>query len=148
MRAWPQRCARSRPRLVDQYVELGREQTDKIFVLLTEFGNERQPAVPRPGHGPADRRARRRSTVRAQPDPGARPGERQQHASGRRTTRPAYFKKLYFGEGAGVESLKTYYEKQSSNRYSVDGTVTGWVQVRYNEARYGRSTDDPDRRER
>jgi immune inhibitor A len=39
--------------------------------------------------------------------------------------------------------VKTYYEKQSSGRYSVDGTVTGWVKVPYNEARYGRSDDDP-----
>ena len=29
----------------------------------------------------------------------------------------------------GVESLKKYYEKQSSGRYSVDGTVTDWVKV-------------------
>ena len=28
----------------------------------------------------------------------------------------------------GVESLKTYYERQSSGRYSVDGLVTDWVE--------------------
>ena len=33
-----------------------------------------------------------------------------------------HFRQLYFGTGAGVQSLKTYYEKQSSGRYSVDGT--------------------------
>ncbi|OWP36711.1 immune inhibitor A domain-containing protein, partial [Pseudomonas nitroreducens] len=53
-----------------------------------------------------------------------------------------YFQNLYFGQGDGVESVKSYYEKQSSGRYSVDGTVTNWVTVPYNEARYGRS-DDP-----
>src|SRR5215468_2109017 len=50
---------------------------------------------------------------------------------------------MYFGDGPGVESLKTYYEKQSSGRYSVSGTVTDWVKVRYNEARYGRSNGFP-----
>ena len=45
--------------------------------------------------------------------------------------------------GKGVESLKTYYEKQSSGRYSVDGQVSDWVKVPYNEARYGRSNGYP-----
>ncbi|MFL6122743.1 MAG: protease, partial [Actinophytocola sp.] len=31
---------------VDQYVELSREKTDKIFVVLAEFGNERHPSYP------------------------------------------------------------------------------------------------------
>ena len=48
---------------------------------------------------------------------------------------------MYFGTGAN--SLKTYYERQSSGRYSVDGTVTDWVKVPYNEARYGRSNGYP-----
>ncbi len=39
--------------------------------------------------------------------------------------------------------MKTYYEKQSSGRYSVDGTVSDWVKVPYNEARYGRSNGVP-----
>ncbi len=42
-----------------------------------------------------------------------------------------------------AESVKSYYEKQSSGRYSVDGQVTDWVKVRYNEARYGRSNGYP-----
>ena len=32
-----------------------------------------------------------------------------------------HFRKLYFGTGKGDESVKTYYETQSSGRYSVDG---------------------------
>ncbi len=54
-----------------------------------------------------------------------------------------YYRDLYFGETAGAQSLKQYYERQSSGRYSVDGMVTDWVKVHYNEARYGRSDDDP-----
>ena len=36
-----------------QYVELAREKTDKIFVILAEFGNQRHP-LPGPGHRPVD----------------------------------------------------------------------------------------------
>ena len=61
----------------DQYVELAREKTDKIFVVLAEFGNERQPSVPGPGHGsghPGPDHVRRPA---AQQDPGAGPLEGQ-----------------------------------------------------------------------
>ncbi len=126
----------------DQYVELGREATDRIFVILAEFGNQRHPDFPdkdtspgTPGptrfdgplHNqiPAPDRKVDNSTI-WQPD-----------------YSQAHYQKLYFGEGKNVESLKTYYETQSSGRYSVDGEVTDWVKVKYNEARYGRSGDDP-----
>ena len=55
----------------------------------------------------------------------------------------AHYQQLYFGTGADVNSVKTYYERQSSGRYSVDGLVTDWVKVPYNEARYGRSNGYP-----
>ena len=34
--------------------------------------------------------------------------------------------------------MAEYYETQSSGRYSVEGDVTDWVKVPFNEARYGR----------
>jgi immune inhibitor A len=126
----------------DQYVELAREKTDKIFVILAEFGNERHPNYPDQDTDPDTEGPRRfdgplhneipepdrsvdNSTI-WQPDFGAE-----------------FFRNLYFGTGAGQESLKQYYERQSSGRYSVDGTVTDWVKVRFNEARYGRSDGYP-----
>ena len=33
--------------------------------------------------------------------------------------------------------MRKFYEEQSSNRYTVNGEVTGWGKVQYNEARYG-----------
>ena len=33
--------------------------------------------------------------------------------------------------------MRKFYEEQSSNRYTVNGEVTGWGRVQYNEARYG-----------
>jgi immune inhibitor A len=126
----------------DQYVELAREKTDKIFVVLAEFGNERHPSYPDqdtdptwpgpsrfdgPLHNqiPEPDRTKDNKTI-WQPDFSRR-----------------HFEELYFGDGPNDDSLKNYYEKQSSGRYSVEGMVTDWVKVRYNEARYGRSNGFP-----
>ncbi|TDW14505.1 immune inhibitor A domain-containing protein [Kribbella kalugense] len=124
---------------VDQYVELSREKTDRIFVVLAEFGNDRDPNYPDqdtapsvpgptrfdgPLHNqiPAPDRSVDNSTI-WQAD------YSQQH-----------YQDLYFGNG---NSVKEFYEKQSSGRYSVSGEVTDWVKVKYNEARYGRSNGYP-----
>ena len=121
----------------DQYVELKQERADKIFVILTEFGNERHPdfpdqdtdpSVPGPttfdgplrNQIPEPDRTKDNSTI-WQPD-----YDRQ------------HYQDLYFGDGKNQESVKTYYETQSSGRYTVDGQVQDWVKVPYNEARYGR----------
>ena len=74
---------------------------------------------------------------------------RSRSPTARRTTarsgRPDYSRAHYqhSTSAPATESLKSYYERQSSGRYSVDGTVTDWVKVRYNEARYGRSNGYP-----
>jgi immune inhibitor A len=107
-----------------KYVELGREKTDKIFTILVEFGDKvdsRYGGDPGPLHNQIakpDRRTDNSTAWKADYD--------QQH-----------FQDLYFGSGEGVNSVKTYYEKQSSGRYSVEGEVSDWVKVPYNEARYG-----------
>ena len=43
-----------------------------------------------------------------------------------------HYQDMYFNR------MATYYEKQSSGRYSVEGDVTEWVKVPYNQALYGR----------
>ncbi|MGW0997702.1 immune inhibitor A domain-containing protein [Streptomyces sp. NPDC002523] len=106
-----------------KYVELSREKTDKIFTILVEFGDQTDPrygGTPGPLHNQiaAPDRAKDNSTAWQQ-------DYDQKH-----------YQDLYFGTGA-TESLKKYYEKQSSGRYSVDGEVSDWVKVPYNEARYG-----------
>jgi immune inhibitor A len=107
-----------------KYVELGREKTDKIFTILVEFGDRTDPryggtAGPLHNQIPKPDRKKDNSTAwRADYD-------------------RDYFQDLYFGSGKGVDSVKTYYEKQSSGRYSVEGEVSDWVKVPYNEARYG-----------
>ncbi|MER7303949.1 M6 family metalloprotease domain-containing protein [Streptomyces griseoluteus] len=107
-----------------KYVELSREKTDKIFTILVEFGDQTDPkfgGTPGPLHNKiaAPDRTKDNSTA-WQAD------YNQQH-----------YQDLYFGTGAKTESLKKYYEKQSSGRYSVEGEVSDWVKVPYNEARYG-----------
>jgi immune inhibitor A len=127
---------------VDQYVELQREKADKIFVILTEFGNERHPSFPDQDTDPDT----------AGPSTFEGPLHNSIPAPNRKTDNStiwqadfnqAHFQKLYFGTGKNDESLKQYMEAQSSGRYTVDGVVTDWVKVRYNEARYGRSDGFP-----
>ncbi|MFD3652711.1 immune inhibitor A domain-containing protein [Streptomyces sp. 24-1644] len=123
-----------------KYVELGREKTDKIFTILVEFGDQvdnttmfdpdgdgPKPPVKKFGGtpGPAHNQI-------AEPDPA-----KDNSTAWKADYNQAHFQELYFGEGKGVDSLKTYYEKTSSGRYSVDGAVSDWVKVPYNEARYG-----------
>ncbi|MEU9090120.1 immune inhibitor A domain-containing protein [Streptomyces sp. NPDC048428] len=123
-----------------KYVELGRQKTDKIFTVLVEFGDQvdnttmfdpdgdgPKPAVPKYGGttGPAHNKI-------AKPDP-----KKDNSTAWQADYNQAHFQDLYFGEGAGKNSLKTYYEKTSSGRYSVEGEVSDWVKVPYNEARYG-----------
>ncbi|MFF7054814.1 immune inhibitor A domain-containing protein [Streptomyces griseorubiginosus] len=105
-----------------KYVELGREKTDKIFTILVEFGDQVDPrygGTPGPLHNrieAPDRKTNNSTDWQADFD-------------------RAHYQDLYFGKGNAT--LKSYYEKQSSGRYSVDGEVTDWVKVPYNEARYG-----------
>lgn len=123
-----------------KYVELGREKTDKIFTILLEFGDQvddttmfdpdgdgPKPPVKKFGGapGPAHNKI-------AKPDP-----KKDNSTAWKADYNQEHFQELYFGEGKGVNSLKTYYEKTSSGRYSVEGEVSDWVKVPYNEARYG-----------
>ncbi|WFE24422.1 immune inhibitor A [Solwaraspora sp. WMMD937] len=121
----------------DQYVELERETTDRIFVILAEFGNERHPSYPDVDSNPNwDGPARFDGPLHNEIPAPDRTVDNT--TIWQADYSPEHYRELYFGAGEGVESVKTYYETQSSGRYSVEGTVTDWVKVRYNEARYGR----------
>jgi immune inhibitor A len=106
----------------DKYVELAREKTDKIFTVLIEFGDKVDPEYGGEA-GPQHNQI-------AEPDRSKDNSTYWQEDFNRE-----HFQDVYFGEGEG--SLKSYYEKQSSGRYSVEGHVSDWVKVEYNEARYG-----------
>ncbi|GGX89158.1 protease [Streptomyces fructofermentans] len=115
----------------NKYVELGREKTDQIFTILVEFGDQvdsRYGGTPGPLHNEI-----------------AKPDRAQDNSTAWQADyNKEHFEELYFGTGKRVQSMKKYYEKQSSGRYSIDGAVSDWVKVPYNEARYGSNKCDPD----
>lgn len=107
-----------------QYVELAREGEDTIWTVIGEFGTQKDPSyggAPGPLHNqiPMPDRTMDNTTFWV-PD-----------------FNQAHYQNLLFAEGPGANSMRTYYIEQSSNRYAVNGAVTNWVQVPFNEARYG-----------
>ncbi|CAM3887736.1 immune inhibitor A domain-containing protein [Nocardioides zeicaulis] len=125
----------------DQYVQLSNERTDKVFVFLVDFGTQRHPSYPDRDTDPAT------AGPTTFEGPGfnqiPQPGPDDNSTQWRANYNKKYYKNLYFGDGELADSLKSYYERQSSGRYSVDGMVTDVTRVPYNEARYGRSNGYP-----
>ncbi|WNI15703.1 immune inhibitor A domain-containing protein [Actinacidiphila sp. ITFR-21] len=124
-----------------KYVELGREKTDKIFTILAEFGNQVDGTTTYDPDGPDGPEAPvvkyggtpgpAHNTI-AEPDP-----KTDNSTAWQADYNQQHFQDLYFSHASGTESLAKYYEKQSSGRYSVQGEVSAWVKVPWNEARYG-----------
>ena len=112
-----------------QFVELEREGEDSIWTVLGEFGPLDHPAsilfsgIPGPLHNeiPEPDRSVDNTTIWTD------------------DFTEAYYEDLLFSEAPGAVSMRNYYIEQSSNRYTVNGDVTDWVQVPYNAAAYGRN---------
>jgi immune inhibitor A len=118
-----------------RYVQLAREDTDKIFVVLVEFGNERYP-------NPifADKNAAGQPASNAQRFDGPlhneipQPDRKVDNSTlWQADYDQAHYVDMYF------DRMAEYYETQSSGRYSVEGDVTEWVKVPFNQALYGRN---------
>ncbi len=102
-------------------VQVTFEKTDKIFTVLSEFGTQglgKYGTVPGPQHNQI-----------AQPDRSV--DNSTIWASDFNT---AHYENMFNGSG---ESMKTFYERLSSGKYSVTNTVNGWVQVPHNASYYG-----------
>lgn len=113
-----------------QYVEMAREDTDRVFVVLAEFGNNVHPTYegdPGPLHNQIAKPAKNDNTTIWQPD----------YSSD-------HYRDLYFSSAPNALSMVNYYEEQSSGRYSIEGDVVEWVKVPYNGARYGTNDCDAD----
>jgi immune inhibitor A len=131
---------RAFPRKKSHYVELERETTDRIFVILAEFGNDRHPSYPDQDTDPATPGPARFDGPLVNEIP--EPDRTVDNATvWQADYSQEHFQDLYFSDDP--ESLRGYYETQSSGRYSVGGTVTDWVRVQFNQARYGRSNGFP-----
>jgi immune inhibitor A len=107
-----------------QYVELKREGEDSIFTVLGEFGNQINPtyggsAGPLHNQIPEPDRATDNTTIWAS------------------DFSQSYYNDLLFDDAPGQNSMRNFYKEQSSNRYTVNGEVTNWVTVPFNEANYG-----------
>ncbi len=115
-----------------QYVELARESVDRVFVVIAEFGNTRHVSFPdRVGGVPASNALTFDGPLHNSiPEP-----DRQ--VDNTTLWQPDYTPTHY--EGMYFDRMAQYYQSQSSGRYSVDGSVTEWVRVPFNEARYGRN---------
>jgi immune inhibitor A len=107
-----------------QYVELGREGEDSIWTVLGEFGTQINPtfggsAGPLHNQIPEPNRAVDNTSIWA-PD----------------FSRPHY-ETLLFSDLPGAVSMRNFYKEVSSNRYAVNGEISDWVRVPFNEANYG-----------
>ena len=107
-----------------QYVQLAREGEDSIFTILGQFGTQVNPAYggttgPQKNQIPEPNRANDNTTIWA-PD-----------------FSQSYYEDLLFSEKPGDSSMRNFYIENSSNRYAVNGDVTDWVNVPFNEANYG-----------
>lgn len=106
------------------YVELARDGEDSIWTVLGQFGDQVSPtyggtAGPARNQIPEPDRSVDNTTI-WEPD-----------------FSKEYFEDLLFSERRGAVSMRNFFIEQSSNRYTVNGEVTDWVDVPYNAAYYG-----------
>jgi immune inhibitor A len=106
-----------------RYVELEQTRSDRIFMLLAEFGDEQHPDFASQQLGP-------RHNQIAEPD---RAVDNSQIWL--RDFSPEHFSDI-------IGQMNDYFGWQSSGRYGVEGQPTEWLKVRYNAARYGRNQDN------
>ncbi|MFI5986941.1 immune inhibitor A domain-containing protein [Streptomyces sp. NPDC051555] len=114
-----------------RYVELAQERKDKVFVILAEFGDQvdtttQYEGKPRFGGTPGPRH----NTI-------PKPDKSDNHTLWRKDFSRASYQQQFFSDAPGAVSLRSYYDLQSSGRYAMDGQVSGWVKLPWNEARYG-----------
>jgi immune inhibitor A len=104
-----------------QYVELGLERNDRIFVVLVEYGDNTGIAAP-----PLSAVSGPRYNQIPEPD----------RASDNNTIWQADYNRAHF-ENMYFNKMRAYYNVQSSGRYTINGQVTEWVRVPFNGPRYG-----------
>jgi immune inhibitor A len=110
----------------NKYVQLAFQGEDQVLTVLGEFGPASHPSypggLPGPLHNqiPAPDRSVDNTTIWA-PD-----------------FNQGYYDNLLYNRNQ-VPSMASWYQTQSSGQYTVDGYVSDWNLMPYNEARYGRN---------
>jgi immune inhibitor A len=112
----------------NKYGRVAQKDTDKIFVVLAEFENTQHAAY----SGQAKDAQRVDGPLHNQIP---RPDRKTDNSTlWQKDYNQSHYDDMYFNR------MKSFYEDQSTGKYSVDGDVTEWVRVPFNEARYGRDS--------
>ncbi|MCY1047682.1 immune inhibitor A [Corallococcus sp. bb12-1] len=115
-----------------KFVELELERTDRIFVILVEYGTQIHPVFGNPATNPGGNIPGPLHNLIEEPDRAVDNTTIWQPDYDR-----AHYEKLYFDTTPGADSVANFYKAASSGRYIVNGAVSEWVRVPYNAARYG-----------
>ncbi|WP_035805068.1 immune inhibitor A domain-containing protein [Kitasatospora mediocidica] len=121
----------------NDYVQLAQQRTDKVFVILAQFGDQVDNTTLYNGQ------VEYGGTPGPQHNQIPQPGKGDTHTLWNGDFSRDYYQKMFFDATPGADSIRNYYRTQSSGRYDIQGTVSDWVTVPYNEARYG-SNKGPD----
>ena len=100
-----------------QYVELAREGEGALWTVLGEFADVSHNTMPEPDRDVDN-------TTIWTPD-----------------FSRDYYMDMLFDDAPGANSMRNFYIEQSSNRYTVYGDVTDWIEVPNNAAYYDDSPD-------
>jgi immune inhibitor A len=112
----------------NKYGRVAQKDTDKIFVVLAEFENAQHAAYA----GQAEDAQRVDGPLHNQIP---RPDRTTDNSTlWQKDYNQSHYDDMYFNR------MRSFYEDQSTGKYSVDGDVTEWVRVPFNEARYGRDS--------
>jgi immune inhibitor A len=104
--------------------------TDRIFVVLAEFGDRRHQAYQDDPKSGAQRFAGPLHNQIPKPN-----RKKDNSTIWEPNFNRSYFQHMYFNR------MKGFFRDQSSGQYSVDGDITAWVKVPFNQARYGSNKD-------
>ena len=120
-----------------QYARVAQTGKDKIFVVLAEFGKRRHSAYcdgtdaddcTYPSDGSAQKYNGPLHNQIPKPDRTV-----DNSTLWKKDYNRDHYRDIYFNR------MRKFYEQQSMGRYSIEGQVTEWVKVPFNQARYGRS---------
>lgn len=100
--------------------------TEKIFVVLAEFGDTTHSAYPDGDSNATTFDGPMHNQI-------SKPNRKKDNST---LWKADYDRKHY--DNLYFNRMRNFYERESSGKYSIDGTVTEWVKVPFNEARYGR----------
>ena len=109
-----------------QWVEYGTQETAQLLTFLVDFGSQIDPRFPDGAAGPVHDRI---------PRPGADDNSTYWEPSFPRE----HYQEMFFTglEDQGGESFRDVYREMSSGRFDLQGDVSDWVTVPYNQESYG-----------